>query len=338
MRASIAIWFAVAVMATACGRAGDPTDTVSGSPMIPTADTAPVAVVAQAPQGEAPRVESVRLVPTNPIPGETIRADASVWASDDQDIVLDFKWTVGGERLASRGPEVTLYRASKGDSIKVTVVANHRGILSEPYSASTRVANRPPTISRVQISPSSKIEVGADITALPHAKDPDADPMTFRYRWTVNGSRADERGATFATQGLQRGDSIRVEVVASDGEDDSVEFFSREIKLSNSAPIIVSQPGATGEDGVFRYRVVATDADGDSARFSLAQAPEGMTISAVHGDIEWLPTREQHGNHVVEVVVEDVEGARSSQRFEMVVGDSPDPTDAEVPPAAPANN
>jgi hypothetical protein len=86
---------------------------------------------------------------------------------------------------------------------------------------------------------------------------------------------------------------------------------------------------------VFRYRVQAKDADGDTGfRYRLAQSPEGMTITSGYGSIEWRPRRDQGGTHTVEVMVEDADGGQGGQRFEVAVDTSDPATEQAAPPAS----
>jgi len=151
----------------------------------------------------------------------------------------------------------------------------------------------------------------------------------------VKGRMATESGPVFSTDGLRHGDRVWVQIVASDGEDQGATLKSKEIVIANSAPVIVSQPEGAGEDGVFRYRVRAEDPDNDSGlQYTLVAAPEGMTISSGYGAIEWKPGPDQSGTHIIEVSVQDREGAQSAQRFEVVVDTGSESTDEETPPAS----
>ena len=92
-------------------------------------------------------------------------------------------------------------------------------------------------------------------------------------------------------------------------------------------------PAGTGRDGVFRYQVRAEDPDGSrDLRYSLIQAPEGMSVSPLGGLVQWHPRPDQVGVHPVEIVVEDDAGGRVSQRFDLTLTPPPDPQ----APAAPA--
>ena len=91
--------------------------------------------------------------------------------------------------------------------------------------------------------------------------------------------------------------------------------------LINAAPSIDSKPGGLSDDGQFRYQVTADDPDGDSVRFSLENAPAGMSIDSATGRMAWSPQPAQLGTHSVTVIVEDLEGGRESQVVELSVGD-----------------
>ena len=110
---------AVAAWSIACGSGDDPLSRASGPSMEPSAQSGPAAVIERAAGTRVPRIESVRFVPPRPATGETVRASAHSSEADDDPLSFDFVWTVGGQRLAQRGPEITLTRARQGDSIEV---------------------------------------------------------------------------------------------------------------------------------------------------------------------------------------------------------------------------
>ena len=62
-----------------------------------------------------------------------------------------------------------------------------------------------------------------------------------------------------------------------------------------------------------------------------------MTIDAVFGEIVWRPRPGQAGAFPVEVVVDDLQGARTSQSFEVTVGGGEaQGGSGEASPASPA--
>jgi len=191
----------------------------------------------------------------------------------------------------------------------------------------TAAGNRPPRLKRVQVHPAERIVGGQDIWVAAVADDPEGDPIELRYTWWVNGEELEQTGPVLSSLSLQRGDSVRVSVVATDGSSESEPLEGPLLTVVNGAPVIRSTPSGAGPDGVFRYQVRAEDPEGDTdLRFSLERAPQGMRVTALGGLVQWRPTAAQAGVHPVQIAVEDSEGGRATQSFELTI--SP-------PPAAP---
>ncbi len=334
MVSRVAIASALALSLAACG-SEDPIARVSGASMQAQAETVTPANAGTAPkENRAPTLSSVDFRPTEPTPGEPLEAVVRGSDPDGDRLRYRFAWTVGGRRLAEKGPTVALVGARKGDLVEMTVTASDGWVDSEPLEASTQIRNSAPQVRSVRLETDGPASSGRDITARPEAQDPDGDGMSFEYVWRLNGDRLDEDGPVLSAEGLKRGDTVEVFVTASDGEDESDEVRSPALVLANAPPVIVSQPGGADADGVFHYRILAEDPDEDrSLRFSLVQAPEGMTVVSTRGEVVWKPAPEQVGVHVVEVMVEDLQGGHSSQRFHVEVGPGAD-AEGAAPPAS----
>jgi hypothetical protein len=168
----------------------------------------------------------------------------------------------------------------------------------------------------------------------PMADDADGDALTFDYAWRIDGSDTGQKGTSFPTTSLRRGDRLTVRVVASDGEDESAPTESAPVEVANSAPEITSRPRGLDASGKFHYALAATDSDGDRGfRYELVQGPEGMELDAASGELDWEPRLDQTGEHRVEVVVDDRHGGRSTQVFVLPV--VAHEVEAASPPAAP---
>jgi hypothetical protein len=101
-----------------------------------------------------------------------------------------------------------------------------------------------------------------------------------------------------------------------------VAFLFTGCGLFNSAPVIVSDPITTAkEGGLYTYVVEATDPEGDELGFYLAIHPDGMTVTASAGTINWTPTEEQIGENEVTVEVSD-QYKTTSQSFTITVGET----------------
>jgi hypothetical protein len=297
---------------------------------MPTAGASSPRVPEPAAGNTPPRILSIRFEPEQPTVADRVRALVEIADPDGDAVWLRYTWDVGGRRLDSDRPQVALQGTSRGDRIEVTVIASDGKHESPPVKASTQTRNARPLLERVQIEPGAAIVAGKPIVARPSASDPDGDSLRFLYRWTVNGRQAHEDRAVLATDTLRRGDTVQLEVVATDGIEDSEPLNSPRLRVLNAPPRIVSLPAEPSNDETVRYQVRAEDPDGDDLQFHLEQAPEGMRIDALTGAIRWAPRSDQVGVQTVSVVVDDLQGGIVLRTFDLTVSAAGD-----APPAAP---
>lgn len=299
-----------------CGGAPDPDDAA--------------AVTGSADHVNAPPViESLELDPASPTAGGAVRVVASVRDPEGDPVKMVYEWTLRGLPVGNGTAKLMLTDARRDDALEVVVVASDGRADSEPASVRAQVGNRPPEVTSLRVGPARAVTAGEVITASAEGRDAEGDPVELVYTWFLNGSELDVSGPELDTRELTRGDVVRVEARADDGNDRSEPFVSPEIRVTNRPPKVVSRPAASPSGGAFRYAVEAEDPDGDAPlRFSLEEAPSGMTIAAHSGEIRWLPREGQSGRHRVRVVVDDMAGGRASHTFDVDVGA------AVAPPAA----
>jgi hypothetical protein len=268
----------------------------------------------------APVVRALRIDPAEPAMGGRVRAVASGSDPDGDPVRMRYRWQIDGRTVPGEEREIELVGASKGSTIQVIATPSDGKIEGETARAEVVVVDRPPTLTGVGVDPSSKVPPGDPVTAVAQAHDPDGDRVTFEYAWQVNGEPVSGQGNLFSTEDLTQGDRIRVVVVASDGMNRSPPMPSVEVTVGSAHPEITSSPPGMEAGGVFRYAVVAKDPDGDRRlRFRLAEAPEGMRIDEIYGEIVWKPRRDQAGVHPVAVVVVDSTGLMTTQKFSVTV-------------------
>lgn len=267
-----------------------------------------------------PVIDHVGLDPSHPSPGETLRAVVRARDPDGDPVELRHDWTVDGVAVLETGPELVLEGVDKGAVVEVSVVASDALGESEPAGDSVVVANRRPTLEAAEIEPRGDVEAGEVLRVSASGDDPDGDSIDYAVEWRVDGRTTPHRGPTLSTASFSPGTVIQARVVASDGEDESDPIDTPLVRIADGAPVIRSQPGGMTADGVFRYRVDATDPEGQPLRFSLRMAPAGMQIDPLSGLLEWRPVRSQSGRHPVEIVVEDGTGTKTIQAFEVTVG------------------
>jgi hypothetical protein len=175
--------------------------------------------------------------------------------------------------------------------------------------------NHPPVVKSIRIESVPGNDTMNAFRAIVEAKDPDNDFISFGYQWKLNGE--DIPGATDETlewrEDFKKGSIISVAVIPSDGKDEGVWKAEGSFTIPNSPPIITSKPIPRVEDGKLSYAVKAEDPDGDPIQYTLKNAPRGMTIEPATGLITWVFDEADIGEHVVEIIVTDSEGAKASQ-------------------------
>jgi len=304
------------------------------------AESAPAAV-----GNQPPVIEEIAFEPRSPRPGERVTARVVARDPEGDPITLEYTWSAGGSPVEGSRPWIQVGNLQRNAAVTVTVVAKDAHGSSAPESASARIGNTPPTLSKVVLVPETGVHAGTDIEASPRAVDPEGDVLEYSYRWSVNGSTLPIEGPTLPASSFERGDVIVLEVVASDGSDETEPLASEPIRVGNAPPRITSKAGAIGDDGVFRYAVQVEDPDGDRAfRYRLLAGPEGMAIGFDDGEVRWEPPAGSAGSHPIEIEVEDLFGGRTTQSFALQLAFETEEQasapaqkrEEAAPPAAPA--
>lgn len=270
---------------------------------------------------QAPVVDGLRIEPRDVMPGQDLRAIATASDPDGDPVRVSYTWLVNGrERARGFNAGFRPEGVARGDRVEVLAVATDGTLESAPRRSSARVGNRAPFVQGVTLQPGEDVRPGDEVTALVEARDADGDSLRLEYTWLVNGREQRERGRSFSTERLRRGDRLAVRVVARDDADPSRPETSAELEMANRPPVITGVPKAVERDGVFTYAFEARDPDGDRGlRYRVSEAPEGFVVDPVLGTATWRPAASQAGSHTIEVAVADASGDESSIRFEVQV-------------------
>jgi len=256
---------------------------------------------------------SVRILPENPTAKDCLRA--AIQGVPGRSAVI---WTINGEIVSTKSDnELCNGGYHRGDRVTVEVGTRDQGARS-----SVLIANSPPRVIDISSTP-AEIFAGTDISVIPVAEDADGDSVDFTYQWLVNGG-ADPllTRATLPGNRFTKGDTVQVLIVPNDFYDDGPTYESFAQPIPNAAPRITSQPpqGITSLD--YRYQVEVSDPDDSQFSFRFAEAPEGMTIDASSGLIEWSLVEAKPGTHTIAIIVSDPDGAEAAQEFTLTLAAS----------------
>jgi hypothetical protein len=311
-------WIAAAALVAGTTACGGSDEAVVAEPT--TAAPAKAERAVKTGTNHAPVIRSVRLEPAEPVDGDRIHAIVAVADQDGDPIEIGFEWTISGRPIPSGEPSIVLKGVTKRDRIEVAVKASDGKLQSATAQAEARVQNRRPTVIGVAIRPQPEVEPGETLVVTAKANDPDGDPISYSYRWQLNGQLQTDTGDRFETDSLEKGDEIQALVVASDGSEESDELASVVVRVGNAHPEITSVPEGTWTDEGFSYEVRARDPDNDGPlRYAIKTGPKGMRVDSVLGKVVWQPTFDQAGIHPIEIAVTDAAGATSVQIFEITV-------------------
>ncbi len=130
--------------------------------------------------------------------------------------------------------------------------------------------NHPPSIRSARIVPVPPV-LSEPVSVQVEGEDLDRDPLTFRYRWLVNGEPLPGAiGHQLNPDTLKRGDRVSVEVIPFDGKGQGVPYRTEPVIVGNTLPVVsrvTIEPGQIRVGDVLQARVEATDADHDTIRY-----------------------------------------------------------------------
>ncbi len=152
------------------------------------------------------------------------------------------------------------------------------------------------------------------------AIDPDGDALTWRLVTGPTEMSLDPAKGTLRwTPGVEQLGAVSVTIEVQDFYlATATQSFSVTTELANRPPRITSAPPVNAQTGEpFFYAATGIDPDGDTLRWSLSQAPPGMTVESATGLVRWTPTTNQVGEFAVTLLVNDGRGGTASQSFNL---------------------
>jgi len=266
-------------------------------------------------------IDSVTITPENPLSSTLLQV--LIQPQHPGMVTYTYRWMSNGEEIADETESALKSDFfSKGDTIEVEVTPYHNEVEGKPVKSEPIViGNTPPAMRSFTIDPSPAYSKD-DLTARLDVFDADDDYIRIAYQWKKDDQElSGENDETLSKTLFSKGDTLRCEVRISDDESEDAVFQSSEIIILNSAPRITSQLSGKNMEGyLFEYTVTAEDPDGDPLEFSLASEPEGMTIDASTGMIQWEARGDQRkGNYEFQVIASDSEGAQAIQPVTLTI-------------------
>ena len=203
------------------------------------------------------------------------------------------------------------------------------------FFATAHASGTTPSLSG---TPPTSVVAGTQYSFTPTATDAERDKMTFsvanKPTWASFSAATGRLFGTPKTANVGTQSSIVISV--SDGTSTrSLPAFAITVLAGNRAPAITGTPAATVVAGnAYCFRPTATDADGDTITFLIANKPAWASFSASTGELAGIPTRDQAGTYP-SIVISASDGKASKALPAFAITVSPPlnqaPTIAGVP-------
>jgi hypothetical protein len=163
--------------------------------------------------------------------------------------------------------------------------------------------NRRPRLRDLALQP-AKPRTGTDVKLNFKAVDPDGDRTKITIEWFVNDAKVSGANKRILNnEYFEKGDEVHAVVEVDDRKLQTTKETDPVVIVNTPPEIVMPRGKPAGIDGM---KIKATDADGDSLRFRVEEAPPGLTIDAkgvVHykGDMETT----EGGVYPTRIIVED---------------------------------
>jgi hypothetical protein len=185
-------------------------------------------------------------------------------------------------------------------------------------------SNRTPTITG---SPTTSVTSGQAYDFKPSASDPDNNALGFsiqnRPSWAAFSTSSGQLSGTPTTTNV--GTFANIIISVSDGKATAaLPAFSISVNgPANSAPVISGTPlAAVNAGSVYSFRPAASDPNGDTLSFSVANLPSWASFSAATGQLSGTPSASNVGSYAnIVISVSDGRATAALPGFAITVAD-----------------
>lgn len=188
--------------------------------------------------------------------------------------VVGIKMGQGEQRARGVTPRARRYvwLAALLAPLSVMFLGCQRGDVGADHPNTTRTTGNHPPVVRAAILQPTPVVLTGPIVVQVEAQDIDLNPLSFRYRWIVNGQPVrNQDGEQLSPELLKRGDAVSVEIWPHDGRVEGRPFTTEPVVVGNSPPVVAHlaiEPESVSPGVRVQARADISDVDGDLIRVS----------------------------------------------------------------------
>lgn len=207
--------------------------------------------------------------------------------ADGDQITYIFGWKVNGVPLPdASGAKFKASTLKKGDVVTCWSAATD-GVAQGPVSESNElmIGNAAPDAPVASLSPTNPTVESDLYCSGTNGLDPDGDPITYSYSWSVDGVVVPQETGQFLAGGTaSKGQAVQCAVVSSDGSATSGVAYSNQIVIGNASPeggiAVITPQSATVLSTLVCSGTDAFDPDGDDVVWTYIWMVNGVQTSA----------------------------------------------------------
>ena len=227
-----------------------------------------------------PTIQQLTFSPDPVFTFDDLLATAVADDADGNVVTIDYQWFENGVLTNNSGDTISPVDLQADDEWRVVVTPNDGSIDGDSQELTIIVSNTPPTVSNVQMSPTTGIYNDGVVNCSGIVADPDQSILPV-YNWLINGTSYNGDSLNLGTTIAMPGDPIECIVSATDDFGitiaDSVQF-TIDNRMPTISQISVDNSNPTTND-VVNCTVQSSDPDGET----LIESIEWTSANSVIG-------------------------------------------------------
>jgi hypothetical protein len=237
-----------------------------------------------------PTLQAVSLTPLVATESTTLTCTPVGFADADEgdSPAYTYRWTVAGRVVSgATGATLTGLSFKRGDEVTCAVTPGDGTVSGTAVtSPSVTIQDAAPSIAGATLSSTTPYVLDPPLSVrITGATDPDADPVTFEYRWMVDGVQK-ATTSTFSPALARPGQQITCQVTPYDGTLRGTPITTPAAVVQDTPPTIDEiylTPATPSVLDTLQANVITTDADGDTLTTTFSWTVDGAVVPGVTG-------------------------------------------------------